>query len=420
MPDGGVATRQKDTVLVVDDSRAQRRLMSTYLKRWGYRVLEADGGIAAMDICRTEDPDLVLSDWMMPGMDGIDFCREYRALQKDSYGYFILLTSKSDKGDIAQGLEIGADDFLTKPVNSVELRARLRAGMRVVRMEQELKEKNRLVSATLAEMQVLHDAIDRDLIEARQLQQSLVRERHRKFLGADVSLMLHPAGHVGGDLVGFFAVNETEIGVYAIDVSGHGIASALMTARLAGFFSGNSPRGNIALGRNSDGSLRMRDPSDVVRRLNNLVMNEMETEHYLTLLLCKCDLKTGSFQMTHAGHPHPVVQRSDGHIEFLGDGGMPVGLIPDAGYSQFGFQLNPGDRLFLGSDGITECADPDGNMLDSRGLETILKKNSNLSGEAHLEAMMWDLTTFSGDSDFDDDVSAVLLEFNRQDGQSDE
>ena len=104
-------------------------------------------------------------------------------------------------------------------------------------MTRELSEKNRLITATLNEMSALYDALDRDLVEARKMQQSLVRERFRDFGTAEVSLLLKPSGHVGGDLVGFFQAGPGKLAVYSIDVSGHGIASALLTARLAGYLS---------------------------------------------------------------------------------------------------------------------------------------------------------------------------------------
>ena len=406
-PDGDLSP----LVLVVDDSRAQRRLMGSYLSRWGYRVLDAESGAQALEICQASPPDLILSDWMMPGMDGLEFCSRYRALEHESYGYFILLTSKSEKNEIAQGLDVGADDFLTKPVNSAELRARIRAGERVLEMERQLKEKNRLVSATLSEMQMLYDAIDRDLVEARKLQQSLVPDRVREFDNARVSMLLQPAGRVGGDLVGAFAISDTEIGVYSIDVSGHGIASALMTARLAAYFSGNSAAENIAIEENEKGERRMRPPGEVAEHLNTLILEGMETEHYLTMLLAQVNLQTGDITMTQAGHPHPALQRAEGGISFLGDGGMPIGLIPGATFSDFHAVMRPGDRLFLGSDGLTECEDPEGNMLEEPGLTRLLTANARLSGQPFFDAIIWDLTSFSGDQDFADDVSGVLIEF---------
>ena len=134
----GEATGQIRRVLVVDDSQMQRRILCAMLRQLGFEVWQADSGEAALRLCADLLPDAVLSDWMMPGMDGLDFCRRFRALQRDSYGYFILLTSKSDKGEIARGLDAGADDFLTKPVDAGELRARINAGARILAMQRVL------------------------------------------------------------------------------------------------------------------------------------------------------------------------------------------------------------------------------------------------------------------------------------------
>jgi len=401
-------------VLVVDDSRAQRRLLSSMLKRWGYEVLEADSGHAALEICQSEPLDLILSDWMMPGMNGLEFCKEFRKLERDNYGYFILLTSKSEKDEVAHGLDVGADDFLAKPVNASELRARIRAGERIQQMERELTDKNRTVTDALAEIQCLYDIIDRDLIEAKKLQQSLVKERYRDFGTAEVSLLLRPSGHVGGDLVGFFPISSTQIGLFSIDVSGHGITSALMTARLAGFLSGSTPDQNLALTHCDGGGYSARSPALVAEHLNRIVLDEMETEHYFTLLLAHLDLSTGAVVATQAGHPHPALQRADGTIEYCGLGGLPVGLLPDATYEDFDVALNAGDRLFLMSDGITECPGENGDMLDEDGVVEMLTRNASIRGRQFLETVMWDLNEYAGGQDFPDDISAILLEFNGQ------
>ena len=399
-------------VLVVDDSRVQRRILSSSLKRWGYEVLEADSGVAALEICQREPLDLILSDWMMPGMNGLEFCKQFRKLKRDSYGYFILLTSKSEKDEVAHGLDIGADDFLTKPVNASELRARIRAGERIQQMERELTEKNRTVTSALAEIQCLYDTIDRDLIEAKKLQQSLIKERYRDFGAAEVSLLLRPSGHVGGDLVGFFQISSSQIGLFSIDVSGHGITSALMTARLAGFLSGSTPDQNLALVQCEDGGYSARSPALVAEHLNRIVLGEMDTEHYFTLLLAHLDLDTGTVVATQAGHPHPAIQRADGAVELCGQGGLPVGLLPDATYEDFSITLNPGDRLFLMSDGITECPGENDEMLDEDGVIEMLVRNASIRGTGFLEAVMWYLNDYSGGQDFPDDISAILLEFN--------
>ena len=100
------------------------------LGKWGIEVHCETSAEAALALCPTLAPDLVLSDWMMPGIDGLEFCRRFRALPRDSYGYFILLTSKSEKGEVARGLDAGADDYVTKPFHVEEVLARVRALIR--------------------------------------------------------------------------------------------------------------------------------------------------------------------------------------------------------------------------------------------------------------------------------------------------
>lgn len=409
------AAEQPRRILIVDDSMLQRRILASSVQRWGFEVHQAASGEEAIDLCHQIRPDLVLSDWMMPGMNGLEFCDRFRALSGDHYGYFILLTSKSEKNDIAVGLEAGADDFLTKPVDANELRARIAAGERILKMQRELTQKNRLITETLDELQRVYDSLDNDLIEAKKLQQSLVRERHRSFDTGDVSLMLRSSGHVGGDLVGFFPADDGHLGLYSIDVSGHGISSALMTARLAGYLSASAPDQNVALERRADGRYVCLPPEQVIETLNGLILDEMETEHYFTLLLADVDLATGAVRMAQAGHPHPAVQRRDGSVEQDGPGGFPVGLMDGVAFTQFQTQLHPGDRLLLLSDGVTECPGKNGEMLQEAGLARMLHDLRDTGGPALFEALLWQLADHAGGKAFPDDVSGILFEYRGPD-----
>ncbi len=427
---GGLAASPGDTalrreVLVVDDSRAQRTVLARMLARWGYGVLQAGSGSEALAICRDRTVEMVLSDWMMPGLSGLEFCRAFRALPHGDYGYFILLTSKSDKGAVALGLREGADDFLSKPVNPEELRARLTAGERVLRMQTELRAKHALVTDTLAQLQAAHDALNRDLDQARQLQQSLVRERERQFGPARVSLLLRQSGHVGGDLVGFFPLGRRRVGLYSIDVSGHGVTAALLAARLAGLFSGAVPEQNIALmplardrrGAAADPSETVaRPPAEVAAALNRILLEEVASDHYCTLLYAEVDLLSGAVRLVQAGHPHPLIQRASGAVEYLGDGGLPLGLIPGASHLGTEAVLQTGDRLLIMSDGITECADRAGQELGEAGLERIVRSLEDRRGQGFLDGLVAALSRHAGGHDFRDDVSAVLLEFGAGDG----
>lgn len=404
-------TKEVRRVLIVDDSRLQRRILLASLKRWGFETVEAETGEEALELCRERHFDLILSDWMMPGMTGPEFCEAFRALDKEAYSYFILLTSKSEKGEIAHGLGAGADDFLIKPVHAGELRARMSAGQRILEMQSELSRKNALIGETLAKMEGLYDALDRDLQEAKKLQQSLIPKRYQDFHTAKLSLLLRSSGHVGGDLVGAFPVNEQILGIFSIDVSGHGVSSALMTARLAGYLSPSNPEQNIAIKKDFDGTQIPIAPDRVVSELNRLMFEELETEHYFTIALGFVHLESGYLQACQAGHPHPLILHKDGTYTMLGTGGPPVGLLEEVPFETFEAHLKPGDKLLLGSDGLTECEDKDGNQLEDEGLGDLLVQNQELKGLALLETLVGDLAVFGGSEEFTDDVSALLLEF---------
>jgi sigma-B regulation protein RsbU (phosphoserine phosphatase) len=401
-----------DRVLVIDDSRAQRRMLATLLSRWGHEVVECGSAEEALEIACDPAIGLVISDWMMPGMTGPEFCRRLRAQRRQGYAYVILLTSKTADSALAEGLEAGADDFLTKPVRPPELRARLIAGARIVAMQRDLIDKNRIASVALAELRTLYDALDRDLEEARRLQRSQMQERFRRFGPVDVSLWLKASGHIGGDMVGSFPVEDRTVGVFGLDVSGHGVAAAMVAARVAGILSAATPDQNIALTRRRDGSLCPLSPLIAAARLNQMILNEMRSDRYFTLGLGFLDIGSGRMRMVQAGHPHPLVLRRDGRVDFVGAGGLPIGLIEGARYDGFDVDFAPGDRMLLYSDGLVECPDPQGRPLDTAGLAELALSARHLGGPRFLSALEAGLARHAGTDSFPDDASAVLIEYH--------
>jgi two-component system, cell cycle response regulator len=142
-------------ILIADDEALSRRLLEKTLERAGYEVIAVENGRAAVrQLCQSDGPRLALLDWVMPELDGPGVCREVRRQQEDSYVYMVLLTSKESKEDIVAGLESGADDYLTKPFNVDELKARLRTGERILHLE------GRLVEAReMMRFKATHDAL---------------------------------------------------------------------------------------------------------------------------------------------------------------------------------------------------------------------------------------------------------------------
>ncbi len=406
------APTQALTVLVLDDSPAQRKMVCALLRRWGHTTIETGDPVEALKLARDTTISLILCDWMMPQMTGPEFCRRLRTEVTESYAYVLLLTSNTERNALADGLEAGADDFLNKPVRAPELRARMNAGARIVAMQRELRSQNALLETTLDELQVLYGTIDRDLDEARRLQMALLQEQPCHFNGADVSLLLEASGHVGGDMVGYFNVSEDVVGLFSLDVSGHGVASAMLAARIAGMLSEASPDQNIAIQRSPDGQLHGLSPDVAAARFNELMLKEVQTDRYFTVCMGLLNLATGLVQLVQAGHPHPMVLRSDGTVDMVGEGGMPVGLLPDVPFSSFEVQLTPGDRLLIYSDGLTECPDADDKLLDEDGLIALMTQHKDIRGSAFLANLRSGLVSYAGTDDFPDDLSALLLDFN--------
>ena len=128
-------------ILIADDSIVSRHLLDATLRKWGYEVVVASDGVEAWNYLQAEDaPKLAILDWVMPGLTGPEVCRRVREKthDKDSYTYILLLTSKSLREDLIEGMESGADDYLTKPFDQHELKVRLRAGTRIIDLQREL------------------------------------------------------------------------------------------------------------------------------------------------------------------------------------------------------------------------------------------------------------------------------------------
>lgn len=142
-------------ILLAEDDVITRRLLEVQLKNWGHEVVVCSDGAQAWEkLNADESPKLVVLDWMMPGMDGLTLSREIRKMETKPYTYIILLTARSSKEDIIEGLEAGADDYITKPFEPQELRVRIRAATRIVQLQEDL-----LKALEKFEFQASHDSL---------------------------------------------------------------------------------------------------------------------------------------------------------------------------------------------------------------------------------------------------------------------
>jgi two-component system cell cycle response regulator len=128
-------------VLIAEDDQVSRRLLEAFLGKWGYDVVVTSDGSDAWEVLqRPKAPNFVISDWIMPHMDGLELCRKIRGMEKSNYIYFIILTAKGGKEDIVKGLEAGADDYLVKPFEQEEMKCRVKIGERIIALEQRIRQ----------------------------------------------------------------------------------------------------------------------------------------------------------------------------------------------------------------------------------------------------------------------------------------
>lgn len=178
-------------ILLADDDLVSRRVLQANLTRWGYQVVTAGDGAEAWELLQAENPPRVaILDWMMPSMDGLEVCRRVRQLRRDHYTYILLLTGKDRKENVIEGMEAGADDYLTKPFNSTELKVRLHAGIRILDLETQL-----IAAREELRDQATHDSLTR-LWNRQAILDILHRELNRaRREGSDIALIMADLDH---------------------------------------------------------------------------------------------------------------------------------------------------------------------------------------------------------------------------------
>jgi phosphoserine phosphatase RsbU/P len=395
-------------ILVVDDSSSYRKLLATHLRNWGYSVIEAVDGKQGMDILMSEPISLVISDWEMPEIDGPGFCRLVREAGLDRYVYFILVTARGTPEDLIIGMEAGADDFLAKPVNQQELRVRLRAGERVLNLETRLEEKNRRLNDA-------YKLIEEDLRAAGRMQQALLPKDDIVIENIDCDWFFLPSLFVSGDMHSFFRLDTDHMGFYVVDVAGHGVKSAMLSVTLSRFLSHGSNNGLLKRAATSAPYYEISPPSYVASELNKNFQTTQDDWTYFTIIYGVINIRTGQGTLTQAGHPSPIIVHADGTMETIGKGGLPVGMIADASYSDYEFQLKPGSRIYIYTDGITECDKGDSLFFGEDRLLDILSRNHHLEMGETLSLLQQDLTAWRGvgKEGFDDDVSMLAIAYSQ-------
>lgn len=394
-------------ILIVEDARDQRMMLSVVLRKKGHTVLEAENGVEALAVLK-EHPEvrIIISDWMMPEMDGLELVQSVRGSDLGRYVYFILLTGKTDHEAVVEGMNQGADDFLSKPVNFDELDARLKAGIRIIELEKTLEQKNDQLSEAI-------ETIEKDLESAAKAQEVLLAQpatiQHVSF-----DWFFKPSKILGGDMFGYQAIDGEHIGFYQLDVAGHGIPSALFSFTLNNILSETAGRGSIIKEMMDEAPFyRVRPPETVLASLNRRFQVTPESMLYFTIAYGVINSRTGVVTLSQAGHPPPLwLRRAQGKVEPVKGGGVPIGMMPDMEYRTTTCQFHPGDRLFLYSDGVTECENDEGEQFGEERLLQCLQENCDADLKTVIDRVETNIRDWSELDRFDDDVTYLILEWN--------
>ncbi|NLA74727.1 MAG: response regulator, partial [Deltaproteobacteria bacterium] len=217
-------------ILVADDNLPSRVLLGKLLSKMGYTVLMASDGKEAWEIIQESNISFIITDWIMPEMDGPELCKKIRNADLGHYVYIVILTSKEEKSEMIEGLEAGADDFIVKPYDKDELFVKIRIGERILQLEKSKEEQNRKLTDTYA-------AIKKDLEAAAKIQLSLLPKSDAMISGVEFDWLFMPAAFMAGDIFNYFWLVDDYIGFYLLDVAGHGIPSALLSITLSRYLS---------------------------------------------------------------------------------------------------------------------------------------------------------------------------------------
>ena len=396
---------EKKKILVAEDDPGSLKILETLLTKWGYAVIPVSNGSKGWEVFNA-DPDIniVISDWMMPDIDGVEFCRLIRSAENRKYTYFIMLTAKTQVDDVVEGMESGADDFVTKPFNQFELKSRIHAGERVTKLESRLADK-------IQELSSAYVQLSSGLAAAASIQQSILPPKSGKMNGIGFSSCYIPSEDLSGDLFNIVPLRGNCLGIYIFDVSGHGVPAALQSVALGRLLTTYDPRSSLLVDPGPDEIAPIVVPSyEVVSRLNSQFQSASSKGDFITFMYGIINRKTGIFTYTRAGHPAPIVISQNKVAQIKDKGDIPIGIIPQYGYIDNKLNLKSGDRIFLYTDGVPEAGNRDGKRFGEDAMSKYLAKTSGKPIEESVAGLMKALTKWQGDSQQADDMSILGIE----------
>jgi sigma-B regulation protein RsbU (phosphoserine phosphatase) len=386
------------SILLVDDDAVTRARMAARLQKLGYAVIEAENGEAGLSAARAHRPNLVILDWIMPGLDGPSVCEAIRADPMLKSCQIVLMTAHDEPDQIAEGLTRGADDFLSKAASRQEIMARVQANLRASALVRELEHTRDDLDRSNRQLSAKQQELEEELHSAAAFVSSLLPSHKASFPGITMAWAYHPSLALGGDLFQVSPWGKRMLGLSILDASGHGVAAALRAVGLSSFLRED----NLAK------FSRSFDPGEIVTQANRQFPLSDDGD-YFTLWVGRLDLDTWSLSFATAGHSGALVQREDG-CRWLINQSLPLGFDVDAQFTSQEIALRPSDRLVLCSDGIYEAPSPNGELWGRSRLEQQLVANRRRNLSDCVSRTIEVARDWHDSDHFSDDVAFLALE----------
>lgn len=398
-------------IILAEDDDISRILLQVQLEQWGHSVLAAKNGRHAWELLQQNDCQVVITDWMMPEMTGIELLQKIRTSDRAGYVYVILLTSNSEKEALFTGLTSGADDFLTKPVDPYELQARLQPSRRIIELERRLAERNLELENRNQQLASTNARTKRDLDAAAKIQQAFLPDRIEEIPGVQFAWHYAPCSELAGDMLNILRLDDDHVGVYVLDVSGHGVQASLLAVTACRNLTTNKDASSV-LWQRRDGTADydLLSPAAAIEQLNSRFVAQSLGEQFFTIVYGIVNLRTGQFRYTVAGHPCPVHVSASGGSTLLPGTGLPVG-IAELEYEEHTVQLEPGDSLVFYSDGLTERMNLTEDLFGNDRLLTSTRDLVDGAAENTLAEILDGVNNWAGDAPIHDDLSLIVLEY---------
>jgi len=395
---------QSADILVVDDNPANLQVLTGMLKDRDYRVRPVPSGKLALRAAKRDPPDLILLDINMPEMNGYEVCEHLKADDALKAIPVIFISALNEQLDKVKAFAIGGVDYITKPFHMEELHARVETYLKLCRLQIELEDTN-------ARLANVNDRMSRDLKAAAQIQASLLPQDVLQVPCIDYAWIYRPCDELAGDGLNVIPLSPGKVGLYLLDVCGHGVASALLSVTLCRLLSPPTEPSSILVRNRGPGNpYDITPPVEVAARLNQLFpFDSSATAQLTTMVYGILNVVTGEFRYVSAGHPGPVHLPSGAAPLILASEGFPIGLA-DEPYEERSVRLGLGDRLYLYSDGVPEARDPAGRQFGAVRLMEVIEQGRDKTLQQSTEALLNEIIRWHGSEKPQDDLSILAVQ----------